>query len=76
MTAQEFDRTLVAVLTRRPFRPFAVELRDGRRVEVDAQNSVALRAGTAAYIGPGGVPAWFDHKCVSQVIESDPGASA
>jgi hypothetical protein len=63
-----FDNTLQMLTQRRPFRPFTVAMVNGDRLEVDFPNAIAFRDGTALYIAAGGVPAWFDHEGVSQVI--------
>ena len=68
MDRETFDNTLRMLTQRRPFRPFTVAMVNGDRLEVDFPNAIAFRDGTALYIASGGVPAWFDHEGVSQVI--------
>ena len=68
MTADNFDQTLVAFKSRRPFRPFTVALVNGGRFEVDHQDALVVRDGVAIYVAPGGVPTIFDHEGVSQFI--------
>ena len=57
-----------ALLERRPFQPFVIELMHGPRFEVDNPRAIAMRDGIAFYFAPGGVPHWFDHDSVSCII--------
>ena len=68
MNRETFDNTLQLLTQRRPFRPFAVAMANGDRLEVDFANAIAFRDSTALYIAPGRVPLWFDHEGVRQVI--------
>jgi hypothetical protein len=72
MTAENFERVLDELTQRMPFRVFTVELYNGRRFEVDHPRAIVVRDGVAVFIAPGGVPIWFDHESVVQVL----GASA
>lgn len=63
-----FITTIESLQNRRPFRPFTVALVDGERYEVDRPNILAVGEGIAILIAPGGVPVFFDHDGVSQVI--------
>ena len=66
------SETLVAVIRRfkerTPFRPFTVAMVNGDRVEVDYPDGLVVRDGVALYLGPGGIPHFFDHEGVNQVI--------
>ena len=68
MTAENFDRVLDELTQRMPFRVFTVELHGGRRFEVDHPRAIVVRDGVAVFIAPGGVPIWFDHESVVQVL--------
>ncbi len=68
MDRATFTATIQALQNRRPFEPFTVALVDGDRYEVDRPNTLALGDGMAVLIAPGGVPVFFDHEGVSQVI--------
>ena len=68
MDWETFAATIQAFQNRRPFKPFTVALVDGDRYEVDRPNILAAGEGIAILITPGGVPVFFDHECVSQVI--------
>jgi hypothetical protein len=68
MERERFDNTLRMLTQRRPFQTFTVAMVNGDRLEVDFPNAIAFRDGTALYIAPGGIPVWFDHEGVSQVI--------
>jgi hypothetical protein len=72
MTADNFTNTLDGLCQRQPFRVFTVELHGGRRFEVDHPRALVVRDGVAVFLAPGGVPVWFDHESVNQII----GASA
>lgn len=68
MTAENFDRLFQSLQTRRPFRVYTVELHGGERFEVDSPLAMVIRDGVAVFMAPGGVPVWFDHDSVNQVI--------
>ena len=68
MTAENFDRVLRGLTERAPFQVFTVELHGGRRFELDHPRALVVRDGVAVFIAPGGVPIWFDHDSVNQVI--------
>jgi len=72
MTSENFDRVLMALRGRTPFQVFTVELHGGQRFEVDHPGALVVRDGVAVFLAPGGVPIWFDHDSVNQVL----GASA
>lgn len=68
MTAGHFDELLVALRGRSPFQPFTVELVDGHRFEVDHRDALIVRDGVAVFLRPGGIPVWFDHESVTQIV--------
>lgn len=68
MDRDTFDNTIRAFKHRTPFRPFTVSLVNGKRLEIDHPDALAIRDGVALFAGPGGVPAVFDHEGVAQVI--------
>jgi hypothetical protein len=68
MTADNFETVLEALRQRQPFHVFAVELHGGQRFEVDHPQALVIRDGVAVFLAPGGVPVWFDHESVNQVI--------
>ena len=68
MTSENFDHVLQALNQRQPFRVFTVELQGGHRFEVDHPRAMVVRDGVAVFIAPGGVPIWFDHESVNQII--------
>ena len=70
MTAENFQKVLLAMIRRRPFKPFTVELNTGSRVEIDHPEATVIREGVAIFIGPGFVPVYFDHDSVTQIIDS------
>ena len=70
MTAENFDQILEGLRERKPFQVFTVELHGGQRFEVDHPRALVVRDGVAVFLAPGGVPVWFDHESVNQVIEA------
>ncbi|MCY2991292.1 MAG: hypothetical protein NTY19_25970 [Planctomycetota bacterium] len=72
MTEENFERVLTGLTQRTPFRLFTVELHGGQRFEVDHPGALVHRDGVAVFLAPGGIPIWFDHESINQVI----GASA
>ncbi|WP_088257688.1 hypothetical protein [Fimbriiglobus ruber] len=68
MTADNFASTLSGLQRLNPFRVFTVELNGGRRFEVDHPGALVVRDGVAVFLAPGGVPIWFDHESVNQII--------
>jgi hypothetical protein len=68
MTAENFDQVLDGLRRLRPFRVFTVELNGGQRFEVDHPEALVVRDGVAVFLAPGGIPIWFDHESVNQII--------
>lgn len=68
MESETFENTFRSFMQRRPFQPFTVAMVNGDRLEVDFPNALAFRDGVASYIAAGGLPVWFDHEGVSQII--------
>ena len=68
MDRDTFDITIRTFKHRSPFRPFTVAMVNGDRVEVDHPEALVIRDGVALFVGPGGVPHFFDHEGVNQVI--------
>ncbi len=76
MTAEHFDQLFEALHRRSPFRPFTVELMGGNRFEVDHPRAMVVRDGVAVYLRPGGIPVWFDHDSVNQIVDDIANAGA
>src|SRR5438309_879043 len=68
MTAENFTSVLDGLRQLHPFRVFTVELHGGKRFEVDYPGALVVRDGVAVFLAPGGVPIWFDHENVTQII--------
>jgi hypothetical protein len=68
MTADHFEHSLQELRDRQPFRVFTVELLGGRPFEVDHPGAMVVRDGVAVFLAPGGIPFWFDHESVNQII--------
>lgn len=75
MTTENFTKVLTAMLDRKPFKPFTVQLHDGERFEIDHPKATVIRQGVAVFMAPGPVPIYFDHDSVVQIIDS-PASSA
>ena len=67
--ATHFDATIRTFRQRVPFRRFTLSLVNGDRLEIDHADAIVVRDGVGLFVGPGGVPAVFDHKGVVQVID-------
>jgi hypothetical protein len=76
MTSEHFDQLLMALAERRPFHPFTVELVGGHQFEVDHPSTMVVRDGVAVYLKPGGIPVWFDHDSVTQIVDDIANRSA
>jgi hypothetical protein len=50
MTATEFEESLLALLHRKPFVPFEVELHDGERFTVDRPDAVSFGGTSAGFL--------------------------
>ena len=68
MTSEHFEQALAALGQREKFHPFTVELVGGDQFEVDHPLAMVVRDGVAIYLKPGGIPVWFDHDSVTQII--------
>lgn len=76
MDRNTFESTLQTFRRRTPFHPFTIALVNGDRLEVDHPEAIVVRDGVGLFVGPGGVPAVFDHEGVSQVIGDLAGQSS
>ena len=70
MTVENFEKVMLAMIRRRPFKPFTIELHNGGRFEIDHPKATVLRQGVAIFVAPGPVPIYFDHEGVVQIIDS------
>ena len=70
MTVENFEKVLRALLNRRPFKPFTIELHSGERFEIDAPDATVLRQGVAIFLAHGHVPVYFDHLNVYKMIDA------
>jgi hypothetical protein len=76
MTSDHFENLFEALRERAPFHPFTVGLVGGHRFEVDHPQAMVVRDGVAVFLRPGGVPVWFDHESVTQVVSDIADTSA
>ena len=70
MTEAHFDQLLTELRDQQPFRIFTVTLLSGRRFEVDHPHALLVREGVAVFLAPGGIPIYFDHDSVNEVIHA------
>jgi hypothetical protein len=75
MTPDNFEKVLRAMIRRKPFKPFTIELLGQNRFEIDHPEATVCRQGVAIFLAPGPVPVYFDHDSVVQIIDS-PASSA
>ncbi len=68
MTADSFEQVFESLRQNQPFRVCTVELQGGRRFEIDHPGALVVRDGVAVFIAPGGIPIWFDHERVTQIV--------
>ena len=76
MTQDHFEQLIDAHGGRVPFQPFTVELIGGNQFEVDHPRAIIMRDGVAVFLKPGGIPVWFDHDSVTQIVGDIADASA
>jgi hypothetical protein len=70
MTQENFTVVMGIETERFPFRVFTIELKGGKRLEVDHPQAVMFIDGLAQFTAPGGVGVWFDQECVLSIIQS------
>lgn len=70
MTTENFQKVLLAMLNRKPFKPFTVQMHGGERFEIDHPRATVIREGVAIFIAPGFVPINFDHEGVVEIIDA------
>ena len=73
MIESHFDQLLTELRDQQPFRIFTVSLQSGRRIEVDHPHALVVREGVAVFLAPGGVPIYFDHDSVNEVLHANAG---
>lgn len=69
MTVSSFKQSLRAFVSRRPFKPFEVELASGDRFVVEHPGALAHSGAAAAYIDTDGDYKLFDSSTVSQLAD-------
>ncbi len=70
MKAETFEKTLRGFSERVPFRPFTVELINGRQFAINHPEALVIRKGIAVYIDPDDALIIFDHEGVNQFTGS------
>lgn len=63
------QKSLHAFVSRRPFKPFIVELVSGDRIVVEHPEAFLMRGSAAVYLNPVGEYALFDSSTVSQLTD-------
>ena len=69
MKDTSFQKSLHAFVSRRPFKPFIVELVSGDRIVVEHPEAFLMRGSAAVYLNPVGEYALFDSSTVSQLTD-------
>ena len=70
MKSETFEKTLRGFNERVPFRPFTVELINGRRFAINHPEALIIRKGIAVYIDPDDALVILDHEGVTQCTGS------
>lgn len=70
MKRETFGKTLKGFTERLEFRPFTVELINGRQFVINHPKALVTRSGVAVYIDPDGALVIFDHEGVNQFTGS------
>lgn len=76
MTPKNFERAVLALSRRRPFKAFVVELVSGERFSVDHPEALAIRGGVAVFISQKGPIHLMESDTVSRLIDTKDAASA
>ncbi len=71
MTPEQFDETLRSYVKRRPFFPFVVELKDGRRILIEDCH-VGFGGGVAGFINDEGALDGFSYNEVQAMYFATP----
>jgi hypothetical protein len=69
MIYQDFDRAMKEKLHREPFRPFVIEMDDGRRMVVTERQAVHHYVGPALLFYPDGNFDFVDAESVKQLLD-------
>jgi hypothetical protein len=69
MTRDEVARELERFASRRPFRPFSIELNSSTRFQLDVANSLTFRDRAGVALLPGGRRVIFEFDEVSRIID-------
>lgn len=64
MSTGTFEKALRALLLRRPFESFVVELLDGKRFWIDTPEAIGFNGGAAAFIAADGSIHFFTNEQV------------
>src|ERR1700683_507958 len=70
MTADHFEEVLDALTSRRPFKPFTIELHGGERIESDHPGAILWSSGNAIFRAPGGTLVFFDQDSVNKITDA------
>ena len=67
MNRETFNATIVTFIERKPFKPFTIEMVNGKRFQIDHLRALAFGDGAAFYMAPGNIPVIFDHEGVNYI---------
>jgi hypothetical protein len=76
MRSKAFEQSLRAMVRRKPFQSFTVELVSGDRIRIDHPEALVFRGGVAVFLSAAGVPTLFDHESVSQLTGATNGRAS
>lgn len=76
MTSENYLQALAVLMDRRPFEMFSIELKNGKRFEVDSPMALSARGGVSVFIAPGGNFVIFDHDSVSEIMAEPVGTAS
>ncbi len=70
MSSDNFALLLNALIERKPFRAFTIELFGGHRYEIDHSDALIVQDGIAGFFAPGSLRILFDHESVNQIFDA------
>jgi hypothetical protein len=76
MTREKYQQAVDAFKQRQPFKPFAIDLEDGRRFVVKDPKMFSCYAGAGDFLHPDGNFDFVDFYMVKQLVELDSPPSA
>ena len=70
MRRAQFEEALRSHLWRTPFKPFIIELEDGRQLVIEQKQMLSYFTGDSAlYLNPDGSGEFIDNEAVTRIVE-------